>query len=406
MSPGGSSWTFSMSHGATLLGHAPECLRARVLTPRGNTGCCAAWNAFPRRPGRTALPGGPVCRAGPLHRFGIRSHPARLRLCPGCQRSRQDHSLLRSLSPVTTSSPTSAATPPPTSLGAQPPYRESAGIPESMAELIIPVEYNNLEALEAVVAAHAGEAGTLLVEPVDYNCGCITPAPGFFLEATRALADKHDLVLFFDEVQSFAKASPGGPQTGLRCDAGHLHDRQVPRGRPAALGHRRPGRPDGSLRPPPVLSPTRAPSTPRCRQFSVAWPSSTNPEARFLEDDWRTGRGAVCRAQRTSPAAAGCRSFSAPRQPLRDHLRHPDPVTNYSQALVHDPETMLEFSRANNQPGCLLPRLRWGPCHHGYSWPIRSRTSTRPCKRSTIRCRQWGDPGEPNGLVFAPNLLH
>ena len=80
-----------------------------------------------------------------------------------------------------------------------------------MAELVIPVEYNNPEALTEAVEKHRDEAGTLLIEPVDYNCGCILPQPGF-LEHARKLADVHNLILFFDEIQSFAKKSPGGAQ--------------------------------------------------------------------------------------------------------------------------------------------------------------------------------------------------
>ena len=62
-----------------------------------------------------------------------------------------------------------------------------------------------------MVKQHKREAGTILIEPVDYNCGAILPEPGF-LEGARRLATEHGLILFFDEIQSFAKKSPGGAQ--------------------------------------------------------------------------------------------------------------------------------------------------------------------------------------------------
>ena len=77
-----------------------------------------------------------------------------------------------------------------------------------MAELIVPVEYNDFAALEAAVEKHKHDVGTILIEPVDFNCGCITPQPGF-LEHARKLADENEMILFFDEIQSFAKKSPG-----------------------------------------------------------------------------------------------------------------------------------------------------------------------------------------------------
>jgi glutamate-1-semialdehyde 2,1-aminomutase len=101
--------------------------------------------------------------------------------------------------------------PPLEALDMVPPLRESAGIPQALAELVIAAPYNDLSALETLVKRHKHEAGTLLIEPVVYNCGCILPEPGF-LEAARQLTTEHGLILFFDEIQSFAKQSPGGAQ--------------------------------------------------------------------------------------------------------------------------------------------------------------------------------------------------
>ena len=91
------------------------------------------------------------------------------------------------------------------------PYIESVGIPEQFAELIIPIPFNDPEALERAVADHADEAGTLILEPVNFNSGAIAPDIEY-LRLARRLTEKHGMVLFFDEVQSAFKKSPGGAQ--------------------------------------------------------------------------------------------------------------------------------------------------------------------------------------------------
>ena len=44
-----------------------------------------------------------------------------------------------------------------------------------------------------------------------------------------------------------------------------------------------------------------------------------------------------------------------------------EPVTNYQQALVHNPETMLEFCRQTTRRGVYFHDYGGSPCHHGYS---------------------------------------
>jgi len=107
-----------------------------------------------------------------------------------------------------------------TYVGGQPPrealdrpaaFRESAGIPAAMSEFIVAVPFNDIDAAEQAIRDHRDEAGTVILEPVNYNSGCILPQPGY-LEALRELTAEHDLLLFFDEVQSSFKKSPGGAQ--------------------------------------------------------------------------------------------------------------------------------------------------------------------------------------------------
>jgi len=51
----------------------------------------------------------------------------------------------------------------------------------------------------------------VILEPINFNSGGIMPQPGY-LEAVRRLTRDAGIVLFFDEIQSAFKKSPGGAQ--------------------------------------------------------------------------------------------------------------------------------------------------------------------------------------------------
>jgi glutamate-1-semialdehyde 2,1-aminomutase len=91
------------------------------------------------------------------------------------------------------------------------PYIESVGIPEEFAQLIIPIPYNDEEALKETVERYADEAAVMILEPVNYNSAGIMPQPGY-LELARKLTREAGIVLFFDEIQSAFKKSIGGGQ--------------------------------------------------------------------------------------------------------------------------------------------------------------------------------------------------
>jgi glutamate-1-semialdehyde 2,1-aminomutase len=90
-------------------------------------------------------------------------------------------------------------------------FVESVGIPAALSEYIIAVPFNDLDAAEEAIRTHRHEAGTVILEPINYNSGCILPQPGY-LEGLRRLTEEHDLLLFFDEIQSGFRKSPGGAQ--------------------------------------------------------------------------------------------------------------------------------------------------------------------------------------------------
>jgi glutamate-1-semialdehyde 2,1-aminomutase len=99
------------------------------------------------------------------------------------------------------------------------PYRESAGIPERLDGLVTIVPFNDPAALEAAFARHGDTAAALLLEPINYDSGCIEPRPGF-LQLCRELCDRYGVVLLFDEVLTAFRMAPGGAQqyTGVTPD--------------------------------------------------------------------------------------------------------------------------------------------------------------------------------------------
>jgi glutamate-1-semialdehyde 2,1-aminomutase len=91
------------------------------------------------------------------------------------------------------------------------PYLESEGIPEEFARLIIPVPCNDANALREAIARHGEETALMILEPVNFNWAGIKADIGY-LQLARELTRDAGIVLFFDEIQSSFKKSPGGAQ--------------------------------------------------------------------------------------------------------------------------------------------------------------------------------------------------
>lgn len=128
------------------------------------------------------------------------------------------------------------------------PYRESAGIPPRLDELVVVVPFNDPAALEAAFARHGAAAAALVLEPINYDSGCIEPRPGF-LKLCRELCDRYGALLLFDEVLTAFRMAPGGAQeyTGVLpdlCVLGKAFGGGMPisalAGRRAVMRHMRP----------------------------------------------------------------------------------------------------------------------------------------------------------------------
>ncbi|HKX75504.1 MAG TPA: aspartate aminotransferase family protein [Acidimicrobiia bacterium] len=85
----------------------------------------------------------------------------------------------------------------------------SAGIPSAIVSLTKVAPFNDLEAVEAIFADHAGQIAGIIVEPVLMNCGIVPPFPGF-LQGLRDLTRAHGSLLAYDEVKTGLTLGKGG----------------------------------------------------------------------------------------------------------------------------------------------------------------------------------------------------
>ncbi len=87
----------------------------------------------------------------------------------------------------------------------------SPGVPASLAEHTITLDYNDLAQVQQTFAEIGGQIACIIVEPVAGNMNCIPPVPGF-LEGLREVCDQHGTVLIFDEVMTGFRVALGGVQ--------------------------------------------------------------------------------------------------------------------------------------------------------------------------------------------------
>jgi len=93
------------------------------------------------------------------------------------------------------------------------------GIPEAVAETVIPAPYNDLEFLRRLFEAEGDDIAAVIVEPVLGNAQGILPRPGFH-EGLRALTEEFGVLLIFDEVKTGFRFAKGGAAEyfGIRPD--------------------------------------------------------------------------------------------------------------------------------------------------------------------------------------------
>jgi glutamate-1-semialdehyde 2,1-aminomutase len=88
---------------------------------------------------------------------------------------------------------------------------DSAGVPESFARETYTVPWNDLGAVDRVLAEHPGGIAAVIVEPVCGNMGVVPPAAGY-LAGLRERTAKDGALLVFDEVMTGFRVHRGSAQ--------------------------------------------------------------------------------------------------------------------------------------------------------------------------------------------------
>ena len=87
----------------------------------------------------------------------------------------------------------------------------SPGVPEAFAAQTISIPFNDMEAVNRVMAERGGDIACVIVEPVAGNMGFVPPVEGF-LAGLREATEKAGSLLIFDEVITGFRVSLGGAQ--------------------------------------------------------------------------------------------------------------------------------------------------------------------------------------------------
>jgi glutamate-1-semialdehyde 2,1-aminomutase len=84
---------------------------------------------------------------------------------------------------------------------------ESAGIPDDLNALLTVIPWKDEEALEMAIREQGDEIAAIIMEPINYNSGCII-ASKEYMQFVRRLATEHNIVLIYDEVLSAFRTGP------------------------------------------------------------------------------------------------------------------------------------------------------------------------------------------------------
>lgn len=88
---------------------------------------------------------------------------------------------------------------------------DSGGVPASIAQHTLTLEYNNTQQLADIFSQLGDEIACVIIEPVVGNMNLIVPHMEF-LNTLRTLCTKHGAVLIFDEVMTGFRVALGGAQ--------------------------------------------------------------------------------------------------------------------------------------------------------------------------------------------------
>ncbi|MGP3610832.1 MULTISPECIES: glutamate-1-semialdehyde 2,1-aminomutase [Anoxybacillaceae] len=91
---------------------------------------------------------------------------------------------------------------------------DSAGVPQSIAQEVITVPFNDIGSFKQAMEKWGEEVAAVLVEPIVGNFGIVEPKPGF-LEAVNEIAHQAGALVIYDEVITAFRFMYGGAQNLL-----------------------------------------------------------------------------------------------------------------------------------------------------------------------------------------------
>jgi glutamate-1-semialdehyde 2,1-aminomutase len=246
------------------------------------------------------------------------------------------------------------------------PYLESPGMPAAFADFIIPVPFNDVDALTRAIADHGHEAAMVILEPINYNCGGIKAQPGY-LEAVRQLTRDAGIVLFFDEVQSAFKKSPGGAQADLGvtpdvCTIGKAIGGGLPLsafcGRAEIMDQ---FQPVGPVQHSGTFNAHLIPVLAGLAFLDEAAKPGFYAHLRKLENAFHAGVDRIIRDRDLA--------MIVPHHGARFNilLGRRTPAVRYEETFCHDKALMLKFIKGCYDRGVYFHDYGGGPAHHGYS---------------------------------------
>ena len=89
------------------------------------------------------------------------------------------------------------------------PVQQGSGIPRKIRDYVIPLPFNDFEAVERAVKDQHGDIAAMMIEPCLGNIAGLEPLPGY-LEHLRKLCDDYGIVMIFDEVKTGFRLANGG----------------------------------------------------------------------------------------------------------------------------------------------------------------------------------------------------
>ena len=90
----------------------------------------------------------------------------------------------------------------------------SAGVPESVAQDTLVLEYNNLAQLDEAFSLHGEKIACIIIEPIAGNMNFVRPSAAF-MQRCRELCTQHGALLILDEVMTGFRVALGGAQSVL-----------------------------------------------------------------------------------------------------------------------------------------------------------------------------------------------